>query len=129
MYKRQGDEIRKLKDVIEVVVNPIAYQIIIGPDVPRVHQELTDMLGGQKNTKMKKKNPVKLVLDLLSATMNPILKPIMTAGMIAGALAILDLLNILPSDSGTYVILDTSRLCLHAKTRALFGKTCSSPNA
>jgi beta-glucoside PTS system EIICBA component len=105
----KGDEIRKLKDVIEVVVNPIAYQIIIGPDVPRVHQELTDMLGGQKNTKMKKKNPVKLVLDLLSATMNPILKPIMTAGMIAGALAILDLLNILPSDSGTYVILDSIR--------------------
>lgn len=105
----KGDEIRKLKDVIEVVVNPIAYQIIIGPDVPRVHQELTDMLGGQKNTKMKKKNPVKLVLDLLSATMNPILKPIMTAGMIAGALAILDLLNILPSDSGTYAILDSIR--------------------
>ncbi|MCR0382331.1 PTS transporter subunit EIIC, partial [[Clostridium] innocuum] len=105
----KGDEIRKLKDVIEVVVNPIAYQIIIGPDVPRVHQELTDMLGGQTNTKMKKKNPVKLVLDLLSATMNPILKPIMTAGMIAGALAILDLLNILPSDSGTYVILDSIR--------------------
>lgn len=105
----KGDEIRKLKDVIEVVVNPIAYQIIIGPDVPRVHQELTDMLGGQKNTKMKKKNPVKLVLDLLSATMNPILKPIMTAGMIAGALAILDLLNILPSDSKTYAILDSIR--------------------
>lgn len=105
----KGDEIRKLKDVIEVVVNPIAYQIIIGPDVPRVHQELTDMLGGQKNTKMKKKNPVKLVLDLLSATMNPILKPIMTAGMIAGALAILDLLDILPSDSGTYAILDSIR--------------------
>lgn len=105
----KGDEIRKLKDVIEVVVNPIAYQIIIGPDVPRVHQELTDMLGGQTNTKMKKKNPVKLVLDLLSATMNPILKPIMTAGMIAGALAILDLLNILPSDSGTYAILDSIR--------------------
>ena len=105
----KSDEIRKLKDVIEVVVNPIAYQIIIGPDVPRVHQELTDMLGGQRNTKMKKKNPVKMILDLLSATMNPILKPIMTAGMIVGALAILDLIGILPSDSGTYAVLDTIR--------------------
>lgn len=118
-------EIRALKDVVEVVVNPIAYQVIIGPDVPRVYSELSDLLGGTQVENQNRKNPIKWILDLLSATMNPILKPIMTAGMIAGGLAILDLIGILPADSGTYIVLDTIRSAIFYFLPVFLAMSCA----
>ena len=38
--KAKTDEIKELKDVIDVVSNEVAYQIIIGTQVTQIHEEL-----------------------------------------------------------------------------------------
>ena len=97
--KAKTEDIKALKDVIDVVSNEVAYQIIIGTQVAQIHEELLQLLGMETSVEKKvKKNPVKAVLDVLSECMNPILEPMMAAGIIAGLLSIVSLLRkVLPT--------------------------------
>lgn len=109
--KAKTEEIKALKDVIDVVSNEVAYQIIIGTQVTQIHEELLQILGLESklaNTKVKK-NPIKAVLDVLSECMNPILEPLMAAGILAGLLSIISLTGIISPESSTYVIFDSLR--------------------
>ena len=62
--KAKTDEIKELKDVIDVVSNEVAYQIIIGTQVIQIHEELLQMLGIEAAAaKVKgRKNPFKSIL-------------------------------------------------------------------
>lgn len=108
--KAKTEDIKALKDVIDVVSNEVAYQIIIGTQVAQIHEELLQLLGMETSVEKKvKKNPVKAVLDVLSECMNPILEPMMAAGIIAGLLSIVSLTGLISPESSTYFIYDTLR--------------------
>lgn len=107
--KAKTEDIKALKDVIDVVSNEVAYQIIIGTQVAQIHEELLQLLGMETSVEKGKKNPVKAVLDVLSECMNPILEPMMAAGIIAGLLSIVSLTGLISPESSTYFIYDTLR--------------------
>lgn len=108
--KANIEKLLKLDEVIDVVSNQVAFQVIIGPQVIDVHGELVQMLGMENAVAEKSdKGPFRAVLDLLSESMSPILEPIMAAGMLAGIMSILSLTGIVSADSQTYLIFDTLR--------------------
>lgn len=112
--KAQTEKIKNMDGVIDVVNNDVAYQIIIGTHVTDVYAELIDMLGISSNddmaqTKGKKKNLVKAILDVVSESMTPLLAPIICAGLLAALLSIVSLTGLISDSSSTYKIFDTVR--------------------
>ena len=111
--KAKTEEIKNLKGVIDVVDNNVAYQIIVGTHVNDVYKELIDMLGistGEEDSKKRKnKNFVKAALDVVSESMNPILEPIICAGLLAAFLSIVSLTGLISPESPTYQIFDALR--------------------
>lgn len=109
--KAKTEEIKALKDVIDVVSNKVAYQVIIGTQVAEIHSELINMLGMGNNfsTSKEKKSIFKSILDVLSESMTPILEPIMAAGLLAGLLSIISLTGLISPESPTYLLYDSLR--------------------
>lgn len=109
--KAKTEDIKALKDVIDVVSNEVAYQIIIGTQVAQIHEELLQLLGLETSVEKKvKKNPVKAVLDLLSESMTPLLEPIMASGILAALLSIISLTGMISAESPTYMLFETLRM-------------------
>lgn len=109
----QTEKIKNLDGVIDVVNNDVAYQIIIGTQVAQVHEELISMLGMSGGTAEEasktKKNPFKAALDVVSESINPVLEPIIAAGMLAGLMSLVSLTGLISAESPTYVVLDSIR--------------------
>ncbi|MGM0123051.1 PTS system, beta-glucoside-specific IIA component [Enterococcus sp. AZ194] len=107
------EEIKDLPDVIDVVSNDVAYQVIIGTQVQDIRPELNQILGlGEENAEAssgEKEKPVTMALRILSEAMGPILVPIMSAGLLAGILSLLSLTGLVSAESSTYLILDAIR--------------------
>lgn len=112
--KADTKAIREMNEVIDVVSNNVAYQIIVGTHVNDVYKELIEMLGmcDEKERPRAKKNIVKSILDVISESMTPILEPIICAGLLAAFLSIVTLTGIISSESPTYQILDTLRIAV-----------------
>lgn len=111
--KANTEVLKNMEGVIDVVSNKVAYQIIIGTHVKDVYKELTALIGlsdgGEADLPKEKKNPIKAILDVVSESMNPILEPIICAGLLAAFLSIVSLTGIISADSPTYLLLDTLR--------------------
>ena len=107
------EEIKELPDVIDVVSNDVAYQVIIGTQVQDIRPEMNQILGlggGEiKSEAGEKEKFVTMALRILSEAMGPILIPIMAAGLIAGILSLLSLTGLVSAESSTYMILDAIR--------------------
>lgn len=107
------EEIKELADVIDVVSNDVAYQVIIGTQVQDICPEIKQVLGtsgesGPSDSGEKEKF-VTMVLRILSESMGPILIPIMAAGLLAGILSLVSLTGLVSAESSTYMILDAIR--------------------
>lgn len=108
--KAKTEEIKAIPEVIDVVSNEVAYQIIIGTQVAEIHEELLQILGLVEGVEQKvKKNPVKAILDLLSESMTPILEPILASGILAALLSIITLTGMISADSPTYLLFEALR--------------------
>ena len=83
--KADTEALKEMDGVIDVVSNKVAYQIIIGTHVKDVYKELIDILGitSEETVVKEKRNPIKSILDVVSESMNPILEPIICAGLLA----------------------------------------------
>lgn len=107
------EEIKELPDVIDVVSNEVAYQIIIGTQVQDILPEMKQILGLSGEDKQsnagEKEKFVTMALRNLSEAMVPILIPIMAAGLLAGILSLVSLTGLVSSESSTYLILDSIR--------------------
>ncbi|MGX7012962.1 beta-glucoside-specific PTS transporter subunit IIABC [Vagococcus silagei] len=105
------EKLKEMDGVIDVVSNQVAYQVIVGTHVKDVYQELIEMLGltEDQKTPKEKKNVVKAIFDVVSESMNPILEPIICAGLLAAFLSIISLTGLISPESPTYQILDTLR--------------------
>lgn len=124
--KANTEEIKAIPEVIDVVSNEVAYQIIIGTQVAEIHEELLQILGLEEHTAPKeKKKPVKAVLDLLSESMSPILEPIMASGILAALLSIVSLTGMISMESPTYVIFETLRMSIFFFLPVFMAMSCA----
>ncbi|OJT77015.1 PTS beta-glucoside transporter subunit EIIBCA [Clostridioides difficile] len=115
----QTEEIKKLKGVIDVVSNDVAYQIIIGTHVVDVYNEFMSMIGlssSESSIKSERKKGIRgikgifnSIFVVVSETMTSVIEVLLAAGILASILALLNMSSILQSDSPTYQILDTLR--------------------
>ena len=115
----QTEEIKKLKGVIDVVSNDVAYQIIIGTHVVDVYNEFMSMIGlssSESSIKSERKKGIRgikgifnSIFMVVSETMTSVIEVLLAAGILASILALLNMSGILQSDSPTYQILDTLR--------------------
>ena len=115
----QTEEIKKLKGVIDVVSNDVAYQIIIGTHVVDVYNEFMSMIGlssSESSIKSERKKGLRgikgifnSIFVVVSETMTSVIEVLLAAGILASILALLNMSGILQSDSPTYQILDTLR--------------------
>ena len=115
----QTEEIKKLKGVIDVVSNDVAYQIIIGTHVVDVYNEFMSMIGlssSESSIKSERKKGIRgikgifnSIFVVVSETMTSVIEVLLAAGILASILALLNMSGILQSDSPTYQIVDTLR--------------------
>ena len=111
-----------------MVSNNVAYQIIVGTHVNDVYKDLIDQLGmsGDEADQSKtKKNPIKAMLDVISESMNPILEPIICAGLLAAFLSIISLTGLISTDSSTYQIFDALRSAVFYFLPILMAMSCA----
>ncbi len=126
--KADTKKLQELEGVIDVVSNNVAYQIIVGTHVNDVYKDLIDQLGmsGDEADQSKtKKNPIKAMLDVISESMNPILEPIICAGLLAAFLSIISLTGLISTDSSTYQIFDALRSAVFYFLPILMAMSCA----
>lgn len=112
--KANTDVLKKTKGVLSVVNAGGQYQIVIGPDVPVVYQEVLS-LGGFDAAKPvddpnaeKEDNRSKLsqVLEGIASIFQPIIPAITGAGLIKAFMALFSAFGILKGGTQTYIILN-----------------------
>lgn len=91
-------EIERLDGVLGTTLKNNQYQIIIGPNVTNVYNEIESIIGplsdsgdqddAQEGTNGKKKISGKMILDVISGVFAPILPALVAGGMLKGILAI-----------------------------------------
>lgn len=113
--KARSSEIKGLDGVVDVVSNPVAYQIIIGTQVTEICAEMQEMLGGQiSNAEAEgpedRGSLAGRAFTILSESMSPVIVPIMAAGLLAGILSLLSICGLVAADSSTYQIFESIRL-------------------
>lgn len=105
-----------IEGVIGTVKNKGEIQVIIGTKVDQVYREMTSRYLSDKSAnpkQSKKKGIVSTALDLVSATLSPLVPAIMGAGFISILLALLNQFGILTPESTTYSILNGIANCVY----------------
>ena len=112
--KANTDVLKKTKGVLSVVNAGGQYQIVIGPDVPMVYQEVLS-LGGFEAAKPvddpnaeKEDNRSQLskLLEGIASIFQPIIPAITGAGLIKALMALFSAFGLLKNTTQTYVILN-----------------------
>lgn len=112
--KANTDVLKKTAGVLSVVNAGGQYQIVIGPDVPVVYQEVV-ALGGfeaagaiQDPEAEKEDNRSKLskVLEGIASIFQPIIPAITGAGLLKAFMALFSAMGVLKSGTQTYIILN-----------------------
>ena len=83
------------------------------------------MSGDEADQSKTKKNPIKAMLDVISESMNPILEPIICAGLLAAFLSIISLTGLISTDSSTYQIFDALRSAVFYFLPILMAMSCA----
>ncbi|MBQ7154683.1 MAG: PTS glucose transporter subunit IIA [Synergistaceae bacterium] len=112
--KANTDAITKLKGVLQVVNAGGQYQIVIGPDVPQVYQEVVAIGGFESSAQIddpnaeKEDNRSKLskLLESIASIFQPIIPAITGAGLLKALMALFVWLGWLQSGTQTYTILN-----------------------
>ena len=115
--KFNQDELKKVKGVIGTVASGNQQQVIIGPEVQHVYNEIKSVLSqsenkissGEKSSSEEaasKKFSLDKILDTISGIFTPILSAITGAAMIKVIVILLTMSGFLKPDSQTYEILN-----------------------
>ena len=110
------EEIKKTEGVMGLVVKADEYQIVIGPGVGKVYDEVIRQTGlkaeamvddaqARKEDKKKKGGLLSMALDTVAGIFIPAIGLIAGGGALKGFLAVFVQLGLLASDSGTYTVL------------------------
>lgn len=111
--KANTDKISNLNGVLKVVDGGGQYQIVIGPDVPQVYQEVIALAGleaGDSNIGLEseedKRSKLSKVLEGIASIFQPIIPAITGAGLLKAVMALCSIFGWLKSGSQTYIILN-----------------------
>ena len=106
------NDLKKQKDILQVVKSAGEFQIVIGMTVAEVYHELMFQLNRTKHDdkiekkKAKKQKPIDIVTDFISSVFSPIIPALAGAGMVKALLAIFVAFKVLAPTSQTYTILN-----------------------
>ena len=112
--KADTEKIGKLKGVLKVVNAGGQYQIVIGPDVPRVYQEVIALGGFETHAgvedaeaeKEDKRSPLSKLLESIASIFQPVIPAITGAGLLKAILALCTTFHWMDNGSQTYAILN-----------------------
>ncbi|WP_312426682.1 PTS transporter subunit EIIC [Lacrimispora sp.] len=111
--KANTEVISKTKGVLKVINAGGQYQIVIGPDVPQVYQEVISLGGyeavgtdGDPDAKKEdNRNAISKVLEAIASIFQPVIPAITGAGLLKAILALCITFHWTTSDTQTYIIL------------------------
>ena len=114
------DVLTKTKGILSVVNAGGQYQIVIGPDVPQLYEEVLAQGGFESAAPVddpnaeKEDNRSKLskLLESIASIFQPIIPAITGAGLLKALMALFALLGWLKSGTQTYIILSNGRCCI-----------------
>jgi len=102
--------IKNLDGVINVIESGGQIQVVIGPHVSEVHEEVEKLVGDQdsslQNDGTNKQKPISKLIDFISGTFNPLIPAIAGSGMLKALLAILVLSQVITKESQTYYVMN-----------------------
>lgn len=112
--KANTDAIKKIQGVLSVVNAGGQYQIVIGPDVPQVYQEVLSLGGFEASAQIddpaaaKEDNRSRLskILEGIASIFQPIIPAITGAGLLKALMALFSAIGWLKSGTQTYIILN-----------------------
>ena len=117
--KANTDKISNLNGVLKVVNAGGQYQIVIGPDVPQVYQEVVTLGGfepgnesdghesdGHESDEEDKRSKLSKVLEGIASIFQPIIPAITGAGLLKAVMALCSTFGWLKGGSQTYIILN-----------------------
>ncbi len=112
--KAKTDVLKKTKGVLQVVNAGGQYQIVIGPDVPMVYQEVVSLGGFNTSApvsdpdaeKQDTRSPLSKLLESIASIFQPIIPAITGAGLLKAVMALLTAFKWVDSSSQTYIILN-----------------------
>ena len=112
--KANTDVLKKTKGVLQIVNAGGQYQIVIGPDVPQVYQEVIAMGGidaaaavsDPDAEKEDNRSKFSKVLESIASIFQPIIPAITGAGLLKAFMALFVVLKVLDNKSQTYIILN-----------------------
>lgn len=107
--KAQKDKINKLDGVTKVLESGGQFQVVIGPQVADVFEEIEkyiDVSGDSGEQPNEKKGFWNTVIDFVSNVFQPIIPALSGAGMIKALLALLIVFKLVTEKSQTYIILN-----------------------
>ena len=112
--KANTDAIKATKGVLSVINAGGQYQVVIGPDVPQVHQQVVALGGFEtaaavedpKAAKADTRSPLSRVLEAIASVFQPIIPAITGAGLLKAFMALFVTLGWLDNTTQTYTILN-----------------------
>lgn len=102
--KAELDEIKKLEGVLGVVVKGGQTQVIIGPNVTKAYDAVTELIGETTETEGNDKKLVARVLDTIVGIFAPIIPAVTGAGMLKAVLSILVVCGLSKDSQNYYMI-------------------------
>ncbi|MBJ0704610.1 PTS glucose transporter subunit IIA [Enterococcus faecium] len=113
--KADKEKVEQLEGVITVVEAGGMFQVVVGNAVNEVYDVLSkqmkledDASSGKRGTE--KKGILNSFIDMIAAVFAPTLGVLAGSGLIKGVLALCTSLNLLTTESGTYIILNAAAL-------------------
>ncbi len=102
--------IEKLDGVISVLRSGGQFQVVIGPQVADVYEEIEPLLDIKASdadaAPAEKKGVFEVIVDFISGTFQPIIPALSGAGMVKAVMALLVVFNLIDKTSQTYYMLN-----------------------
>lgn len=105
--KAETEKIKELAGVINVLSKGGVYQVVIGPNVADVFEELEPLLDLNQGSEQKEKTNIGAkIIDFVSGVFQPIIPALSGAGMVKAVLALLVVFKAVNVESATYQLLN-----------------------
>ncbi len=112
--KANTEVLSKTKGVLKVVDAGGQYQIVIGPDVPQVYQEVVALGGFEAKAAVEdakaaaddNRSPLSKALEGIASIFQPVIPAICGAGLLKAVLALCSVLKWIDTTGQTYIILN-----------------------
>ncbi|MBQ7064781.1 MAG: PTS glucose transporter subunit IIA [Firmicutes bacterium] len=108
------DALKKIPGILSVVSGGGQYQIVIGPEVPQVYQEVisaggfeaSEAISDPEAEKADKRSRLSKILEGIASIFQPIIPAITGAGLLKALMALFSAFGVLKSGTQTYIILN-----------------------